>query len=484
MRPLLALLLIASLPPAMGQEASLALQDCRISAGEAFQTIKARCATLTRPLNPEQADAGNVELRIAVVPALNLEPQPDPLVPLAGGPGQGAVQFYAAYRGAFEHVRRDRDILLVDQRGTGESARMDCPFDDTLMEGQFGTDQTLEQTEACLQQLPFDPRFFTTSVAVRDLEAVRMALGYPQLNLYGVSYGSRVAQHYARQYPRTTRSVVLDGVVPPQIPLGPEIAIESQRAIDEMIGRCEQDDACDARFATLAEDFLALQRRLRQQPVIVQLQHPTTGRLESIDFGREQFNAAIRLLAYHPTTLALLPLMISDAADGNFVPLAAQFLQTVSELSGSLAIGMHNAVMCSEDAPRFDGFDIDAEAISDSYMGPMQIDAIDAMCSIWPRGPVDDNLHEPLATDLPVLLLSGDADPITPPRYAELAAVTLGNYRHLVGVDQGHGQVAVGCTPRLLADFIEEPDPDGLDAGCLERSFVMPFFLDYSGPRP
>ena len=481
----LALLLLYVLVPAVaGAQASLPLEDCRISAGEGFRSIKARCATFARPIDPDEPGGDNIELRVAVVPALSLTPEPEPFVPLAGGPGQGAVQFYAIWANAFELVRRDRDILLVDQRGTGDSARLDCPFDDTVVEGQFGMEQTIEYTERCLDQLPHDPRFFTTSVAVRDLDAVREALGYPALNLYGVSYGSRVAQHYARTFPQTTRSVVLDGVVPPQIPLGPEIAIESQRAIDQIISRCADDEACNERFPALADDFAFVRDRLESEPVIVELQDPSTGRVESIDFDRAKFNAAIRLLAYQATTIALLPLVINDAANGNFIPLAAQYQLTVADLSDSLALGMHNAVMCSEDAPFISGFEIDHDALAASYIGPLQLEAIETMCSIWPKGPVDESLHDPLATDLPVLLLSGDADPITPPRYAELAAESLGNSRHIIGQGQGHGQAGVGCVPRLLADFVETLDLESLDADCTERSFVMPFFLDFSGPLP
>ena len=173
----------------------LELVDCRISAGPGAPSMKARCGTLQRPLDPNGAVPGDIELRIAVVPALNLTPEPDPVVPIAGGPGQGSVQFYTAYSFAFEDVRRNRDILLIDQRGTGESATMDCEFDDDIIDGEYSTELTLEYTELCLQQLPYDPRFFTTSVAVTDIEAVREALGYPALNLYGVSYGTRVAQH-------------------------------------------------------------------------------------------------------------------------------------------------------------------------------------------------------------------------------------------------------------------------------------------------
>ncbi|MBT8087528.1 MAG: alpha/beta hydrolase [Gammaproteobacteria bacterium] len=482
---LLSLLALSAVPlAAPAAAAALELAPCRINAGPSFPSIKARCGTIERPLDPGDPGLLTIELRIAVVPALNLTPLPDPVVPLAGGPGQGAVQLYAAYAPAFEDLRRDRNILLVDQRGTGASSPMNCPFDESLVEGRFSVEVTREATEACLQQLPHDPRFFTTSVAVTDLEAVRQALGYPALNLYGISYGTRVAQHYARRYPETTRSIVLDGVVPPQISLGPEIATESQRALDKIFARCAADEGCGARFPEVAASFKKLVGALRESPVTVAAPHPNTGRVEQLTFGSNELSAAVRLLAYHPNTVALLPLLVHEAANGNFVPLASQYQLTALTFADTLALGMHNSIMCSEDVPFYDSTLINYDGLVESYMGIIQLEAIAAICSAWPVGPVDDEFKVPLATSLPVLLLSGDADPITPPRYAEMAAVDLQNALHLVGSQQGHGQLAVGCTRRLVADFVAAADSSGIDAACLERSFVMPFFVDFSGPLP
>jgi len=446
--------------------------------------MAARCGTMTRPLDPTGVVPGEIELRVAVVPALNLTPEPDPLVPIAGGPGQGSVQFYTAYYWAFEDVRRNRDILLIDQRGTGESATMDCEFDDDILEGEYSVEVTVEYTERCLEQLPHDPRFFTTSVAVTDMEAVRQALGYPSLNLYGVSYGTRVAQHFARRYPGSTRTVVIDGVVPPQLSLGPEIATESQKAVDNILARCAEDDACNERFPDVAADFEHIVAVLRATPVTLDVPHPSTGRPESLDFGEGELAGAIRLLAYHPNSIALMPLLIHEAGKGNYVPLGSQFMMTMIAMADAMSLGMHNSVMCTEDVPFFDKSSIDYDGLAASYMGTFQLDALEAICSVWPAGPIDDEFKVPLATDLPVLLLSGDADPITPPRYADLAAVDLENATHLIGKHQGHGQISVGCTPQLVADFIDAADESGLDATCLERSFVMPFFLDFSGPKP
>ncbi len=464
--------------------APLELSDCRISAGPGAPSMKARCGTMLRPLDPTGAVPGEIELRVAVVPALNLTPELDPLVPIAGGPGQGSVQFYTAYSSAFEDVRRNRDILLIDQRGTGESATMDCEFDDDMVDGEYSAELTIEYTEQCLEQLPHDPRFFTTSVAVTDMEAVREALGYSSLNLYGVSYGTRVAQHFARRYPDSTRTVIIDGVIPPQISLGPEIATESQKAVDNILARCAEDEACNEHFPNVADDFKRVVATLRTAPVAIEIPNPSTGRPEAIDFGEGELAGAIRLLAYHPNAVAIMPLLIHEAGEGNYVPLGSQFMMTMIAMIDSLSLGMHNAVVCTEDVPFYDKSTIDYEGLEASYMGAFQLEALEAICSVWPAGPIDDEFKMPLATNLPVLLLSGDADPITPPRYADLAAADLENALHLIGKNQGHGQIGVGCTARLVADFIDSADLDSIDAECLERSFVMPFFLDFSGPKP
>ena len=296
---------------------TLELSDCRISAGPGYPGLEARCGVLSRPLDPASPEAGSIDLNIAVVPALSLEPAPDPLVPIAGGPGQSTVLFYASWFTAFERVRPERDILLVDQRGTGESAPMTCDIDDDIVAGAYSKELTLQVTDECLALLPHDPRFFTTSVAVTDLEAVRQALGYEALNLYGISYGSRVAQHFARRYPEATRTVIIDGVVPPQLPLGPDIAIESQRAIDRVLERCAEDAACSDRFPTLRDDFNGLRAQLAEHSLLVSLPDPVTGAATDVEFNADQFATAIRLLLYNPRTIALLSTSSCRAASAD-----------------------------------------------------------------------------------------------------------------------------------------------------------------------
>jgi len=470
----------APLPAAEGVD----LEDCRITAGPGYPGIKARCGILLRPLDPADGNSPTIDLHVAVVPALSLEPAPDPFVPVAGGPGQSTIEFYAAQAQAFEDIRRDRDILLLDQRGTGDSAPLDCAVDEDIVAGEIGREETLAATRDCLDALPRDPRFFTTSVAVTDLEALRKALGYSAFNVYGVSYGSRVAQHFARRFPGSVRTLVLDGVVPPGRALGPDIALEAERALAAVFDRCAEDGRCAERFGALADDFAALKARLGDSSVTVELEDPKTGEPSSVELDDVALAGAIRLMSYHPNTIALIPLVVSEAANGNYEPLAAQQVMNADAMAEALSIGMHNAVVCTEDVPFFDVGEETRQALDRSYIGPVLLEALEAICSVWPAGVIDEDLREPLATSIPTLLLSGDADPITPPAYAEEAAVELGSAAHLIGRGQGHGLAPRGCVPGILADFVAAASVAGLETACMARQFAMPFFLDFSGPAP
>ena len=477
--PLLLIVLLVS--PAT---VALELSDCRITAGPGSPGIKAKCGVFQRPEDPSNADSAMLDLHVAVVPALSLEPQPDPFVPIAGGPGGASTEFYVAFSSAFDKIWRDRDILLLDQRGTGKSARMDCDFGDEIIEGQLSSEETIALTESCIASLPHDPRFFTTSVAVQDLEALRIALGYEQLNLYGSSYGTRVAQHFLRQYPDSTRTVILDGVAPPQIGLGPAIATEAQKALEAIFHRCAENAACHDRFPGLDSAFTQLLQRLTDSPQQVSLANPLSGQMETYTFGPMEMAAALRLLSYSPTTVALMPLLINEAVEGNYVPLAAQFLMVADSMSEALALGMHNAVVCTEDEPFFAGEAISREDLQTTYIGPVMVDALRDICSVWPAGIIDDEFKKPVATDKPVLLLSGEADPVTPPHFAELALVDMDNAFHITGRNQGHGLAIHGCLPDITAQFVETASIADLDDECLDRLHAMPFFLDFSGPAP
>ncbi|NJO13208.1 MAG: alpha/beta hydrolase, partial [Gammaproteobacteria bacterium] len=404
---------------------------------------------------------------------------------LSGGPGQAASDFYTAMAGAFSRVQRERDIVLVDQRGTGLSNPLSCEFpsDDELVE--LDSEQIRRVASQCLKSLQGDPRYYTTSVAVRDLDSVRTALGYERINLYGVSYGTRVAQHYLRRYPQRVRAAILDGVVPPEQIFGIEGALVAEQALAQIFERCASDDACHRAFPDPAAQFARLRADIERKPAEVAIPDPSTAVVSRQPFRTAHLQIAIRLLSYSPERAALIPLLIDQAvAKRNLAPLVAQARMIAGQLDEALAVGMHNAVVCAEDVPFFDRTAIDRGALRGTYLGTSQLDGLIEICKVWPRGPMDPDFHAPLMSTVPTLLLSGSADPATPASYAERATRGLRNSLHLVLEGQGHGQLGVGCVPRLMAEFLALGSVQGLDAKCVRNATPAPFFLSFAGPAP
>jgi len=465
--------------------ADLVLESCRL-ATDPFPAAFARCGTLAVPEDPSAPGGRTVDLFVARVPSLSSSPRPDPLLLIAGGPGESTVDMYLQLRGAFDVARRERDVILVDQRGTGRSAAgFSCSVPQDLSLDATGAAQLGAYIDRCLAELEHDPRFYTTSVAVQDLDRVRAALGIERWNVYGVSYGSRVAQHYLRRFPERTRAVVLDGVVPPELALGPDIAREAQRALEQIFARCAADDGCHAHFANLPTEFRELRARLEAAPVTLPGARstdspPATPAAGSDKFTAAEFRALVRLLSYNAATVALLPALLHEAHLGNYAPLANQLTTTLRKLPESLSFAMSNSVTCTEDAPFAPAGARDR--LGDTYLGTAIVDALGAICARWPAGTIDADFKSPLASDRPVLLLSGSNDPITPPEYAARAAAMLSHATQLVGRDQGHGLIGVGCVPRLLRTFLENPGQ--LDAACLAAEAPTPFFLSLLGPGP
>ena len=219
------------------------LQPCRLEHPARMLALSAECASVTVAENPDEPKGRTIELFVARVPAISLNKKPDPLFLIAGGPGTSSVDLYTSSAGSFERVRRDRDIILVDQRGTGRSHRLDCDYGDQNLFERIDEVEVGPANLKCRDELTkkSDLRMYTTSVAVRDLDRVRQLLGYERINLYGNSYGTRVAQHYARRFPKATRAVILDGVVNPEVVLGPAIAVDAERALERILARCARD---------------------------------------------------------------------------------------------------------------------------------------------------------------------------------------------------------------------------------------------------
>jgi pimeloyl-ACP methyl ester carboxylesterase len=462
----------------------LPLHECRLEHPLRLASIQARCGVLKVPEDRTQPGGATIDLSIAVVPALNRRAAAAPLFLLAGGPGQGVTAMYASYASAFARVNRNHDIVLVDQRGTGSSAPLSCAYPEDWRAEADDMPALRQATLDCLHRYGDRVRFYTSGAAVADLDAVRTALKYPVIELYGVSYGTRVAELYMRRYPQSVHAAILDGVTYPEQAIGPDTPQDGERALDLIVKRCRESQDCAAAYPQLQQDLDALRRQFGSQTLLLTMDDPNSGLPLKIEFNRSMLNASLRFLSYSAAQASLLPTLIHRAAQGALAPLAAQTIMTARLVGDQLASGMQNSVICSEDVPFFAVSDIERAAISRTYQGVDQLDALREICKLWPRGPVDADLHSPLKSDIPTLLLSGEADPVTPPGDAERAARGLAHHRHLILSGEGHGQVATGCIPRLMAEFLDAAAPAMLDATCLERHMPAPFFVSTTGPAP
>ena len=461
---------------------SLALSDCRLEHPLDLASIPARCGILDVAEDPANPQGARIGLRVAVVSALNRRSREAPVFLLAGGPGQAASDLYASYAGAFARVNRNHDIVLVDQRGTGKSAPLFCAYPEESTANDLK--EVRRATESCLARYGARVRFYTSSVAVRDLDAVRAALGYRSIDLYAASYGTRMAELYMRRYPGSTHAVILDGVTYPEQAIGPDTPLDAERALALILHRCEAAPECAVAYPALEPELRSLRARFGPETDGLTLSDPSTGAPLQIEFDKSTFAAALRFLSYNAAEASILPTLIHEAASGRLAPLAAQTVMMAREVSDQIASGMQNSVVCSEDVPYFATASMERGKLEATYQGTEQLDALLEICKVWPRGPVDADLHAPLSSEVPTLLLSGEADPVTPPEYAERLARGLARHRHLILAGEGHGQVATGCVPVLMARFLDSPDPAGLDASCLDHHHPAPFFVGLTGPAP
>ena len=466
----------------------LDLADCQLTAPGVASSLKARCGTWTVLEDRSNVAGRKIDLRVAIVASVSRSPASDPLFFIAGGPGQAATESFVLLAGAFDQIRQKRDIVLVDQRGTGQSGALRCPGEDQADEAFSLSDaeaqaRLKQELTACLSGLKADPRFYTTAIAVQDLDDVRAALGYEKINLYGVSYGTRVAQAYLHDYPQHARTVILDGVVPQDEPLGLNVARDAQRALDLIFGRCAAEADCQAAFPNVRAEFDSVLAALGKEPARVTLPHPVTGKLLEVRLTRPQAASTVRLLSYSPETAALLPLLIHTAAQGNYAPLAAQSLMVSEDLSRSVSLGLNLSVVCAEDAPFLQPEAL-AKANRDTYLQSTEVDNMQFMCSLWPRGAIPADFRQPVSSTVPVLLISGEADPVTPPANADEVAQTLPQSLRLVVPGEGHNVIYRGCLPQVAADFVKGGTAQGLDTACVQNIRPLPFFVSFTGFQP
>ncbi len=459
---------------------SIAFAPCTLTNPMSVASVDAQCATFMVPENRADAKSRTIDLAIAQVPARG-DATADPVFMLAGGPGQSAREGYIALNAAFAQIHKTRDVILLDQRGTGGSNLLGCE-----QETDEALEPTVENTTAsaqkCLAELTDkgDVRFYTTSEAIADLDAVRQALGLEQLNLVGISYGTRVAQQYMKRYPQHVRSVILDGVAPNSLVLGQDHAKNLDASLAAQFARCKSIPACAQAFGDPRENYAKLAAQLREKPLQVSYRDATTGEVKQGELSRGMLAMLARFYAYHPATTALLPLLLHEASQGRADAVLALARMNLDSVTGQMAQGMSQAVTCSEDA---DELTVDL-ADENTVMGTEFSTFVKALCDGWPRGEKPADFREPVTASIPTLLLSGEFDPVTPPRYGDEVAAHLPNARHLVLRGQGHNVIGAGCMPKLAAKFIETADAKALDAACLDQLPYLPPFAGYYGWEP
>jgi pimeloyl-ACP methyl ester carboxylesterase len=441
------------------------LHPCAVHEGP----VDTLCGHLTVFENPAITSGRTIDLKIVVAPALRRDAA-DPLFVLEGGPGGGAASQASSLMSLFGRFQTDRDIVFVDQRGSGGSRSLDCESED----GEEATlaqlvEYSLDRFHACLKTLDADLRMYTTPLAMDDLDAVRRYLGYDQINLWGASYGARAALVYLARHEASVRSVVLDSPPDPRIPL--YFPRDGQRALDRLIADCASDPACSRRFPDLGATVNIALTRASERPV-VRLQHPRTGVVIEGPISRDLVAGIVMGVLYSPVLASVLPQLLADAAQGNFQGLVALALQPPSAVSGSFL-----SVHCSEGVALLTRDEIMREA-EGTFLGLTAIDTMFKPCEFWPTGPVEPGFYQPVTSDRPVLALSGAEDPVAPPVHGELIVQTLTNARHIVIPGTGHFTSLSGCVPTLIGEFLKTAAAAALDVSCVSRLRRPPFFLD------
>jgi pimeloyl-ACP methyl ester carboxylesterase len=460
-RALAAALCLGAAAGAWGDEA---LKACRIAGIK----NEVQCGSVSRPLDPARPQGVQIAVRYVVVPALARRKLPDPVLLLAGGPGQSAIGVAPQLMPLLTRLNNRRDLVFVDQRGTGRSAPLACddPRHRPLAE-QADPERQFSLILACrdaLRRLPHgDLRFYTTTIAMQDLDAVRRQLGAGHVNLVGVSYGTRAALEYLRQFPQHTRRVVVDGVAPPDMALPTSASRDNQAAFDALLAACAGEPACAKAHPTLRANWTAL---LAGLPRPVSAAHPLSGAMEHFTLTREMVLGAVRGPLYVPAYAAALPQAIDEAAHGRFEPLLGMSSLVGARRGASLAMGMHFSVVCAEDDPH--------RATSSEPPGPdfgRDFERLyERVCADWPRGEVPAAFYRVPPSPAPILALSGGDDPATPPRHAERVVQALGpKALHVVVAHAGHGVMGIPCMRDVVFRFIDADDDAAalaVDAGC------------------
>lgn len=466
-----ALFLALLIPAPAAATPRLALSPCEIA------RVAALCGTHDVPEDRAAPGGRTLPLRVVLLPALAARKDPEPVYFLSGGPGQAATDSAADLAGHW--LRETRDIVLVDARGTGTGHALDCDLGPSDANPQAYLEPLFRDTaavRACREALSTraDLRLYATHRAMEDLDEVRGALGHERIMLVGISYGSRAALTYIRMFGRHVRGAWLSGIVAFENRSPLYHAAAAQRAFDLLARQCAADPACAAAYPDMAGDLRAVIARLRAAPATVRARHPATGAPVDVMLTESGFGDGLRVMLYSAASGRRVPLLLRQARAGDLTPFAEAALRSSRNFHRLLRTGLLLSVSCAEDAARIRPEEVDA-AVGDSFIGPWRVRGQLAACALWPRAPLPADQAEPVRSDVPVLLVSGDLDPVTPPEWGELVVRHLRNGRHIVAPG-AHGEGG-DCVDAIGRAFFRTASVAGLDTSCLAGLALPPFLL-------
>ena len=445
----------------------------------------ARCGIYEVFENRAARKGRKIPLRVVVLPALGPDRKPDAIVAFGGGPGNSSVEEGLYYSQELAPLRRHRDFLLVDLRGTGGPGLLDCP---ELHDVQGFLDHYVptDKVRACAGRLRkvADLSQYTSDNAIDDVDEVRAALGYPQVNVMGGSYGSRAVLVYLRRHPDRVRTAVLSGVAPTHDRAPLFFARSAQKALDGLIAECARDAGCARTFPHLKEEIDTVLAQAEREPVRVRLLDPKTGQPYEIRLSRSGVAQTLRYMLYDPAAAAELPLRVHLAVQGDWRPLTQSGVSSAQGMS-SFDNAFFFGVTCSEDVPFIRDQEIPA-AVAGTFLGDFRIREQRAACAEWPAVKVPESFLKPVVSDVPALVIAGERDPATPASDNEEAARTLRHSKYVVIPDAGHGWNGFKgqeCLYSLYVKTVEDGAVDRLDTSCVAKMERPAFVLSPGDPE-
>ena len=457
------------------------LRPCRLPAIDE----KLLCGELTVFENRQTRAGRTIGLNVVVLPAFDQKTKAEPLFDLAGGPGAASTDAVNFYAKDGRDYRRRHDVVLVDQRGTGKSNGLKAKTREKRPQ-DFLTEMYPVNYVKNLRQIleqRADLSQYTTSIAMDDLDDVRAWLGYDQINLIGLSYGTRAALVYIRQHPEWVRTATLIGVAPTYLKMPMYHAQAAARAMDLLLQECEQDVQCHEAFPEIRDDWTNVIAQLEREPAKVEYSPPDKSDSVLLEVQRGVFGEKIRTWMYGRDQASRIPLIIHQAAHGDFGPFLREAIGP--SIPDFIADGMYLSVTCAEDVPFIDQTEA-AKLNAGNPFGNYRVFQQTRACSMWPEGKIPADFREPVSSNIPVLIFSGNMDPVTPPQRGEEVARYLPNSRHVVIPQAGHGVDGLTepeCVDRIIMEFMEKGDAKQLNVSCVERMAPPPFVTGARGQK-